>query len=464
MTDDDPFLSPGDAGPTVIRPIPGGRRAPGMAPGAASPAPAPAPAGAPPSFQKIGEVPVNLDNPLVACAVGLLTVAAQLRGTQSHPDPDGLRDGLTRQVRDFETCARAKGLVDAVVLPARYVLCSLIDESVLDTPWGSHSVWSNRGLLISFHNEAWGGEKFFTALDRLLAYPAGNLHLLELMYLCLALGFEGRYRVREGGHGQLERVREQLYQTIRAQRGEPEPELSPHWQGVTQKRDPLIHQMPLWVFASIAALILLALFAYFTFALNRESDPVYLSLGNLDKGLPTLTDRPRTPIPGVIPVDEPPGPPPLTLRILLADEIAANKLEVVDRAQGQVVIIRGDALFASGSSAVRSQYIPLLKRIAEALAQLPGAVLVTGHSDSVPIKTLRFPSNWHLSQARAENVRDLLVEVAGNPSRFTAEGRADTELRVPDKPKDARNRRVEVMLMTPARSVGGVSSVAGVGS
>lgn len=436
-----------------------------MAPGSAVPAPAPAPASAPPSFQKIGEVPVNLDNPLVACAVGLLTVAAQLRGTQSHPDPDGLRDGLTRQVRDFETCARAKGLVDAVVLPARYVLCSLIDESVLDTPWGSHSVWSNRGLLISFHNEAWGGEKFFTALDRLLAYPAGNLHLLELMYLCLALGFEGRYRVREGGQGQLERVREHLYQTIRAQRGEPEPELSPHWQGVTQKRDPLIHQMPLWVFASIAALILLALFAYFTFALNRDSDPVYLSLGNLDKGLPTLTDRLETRIPVVIPEEEPPpGPPPLTLRILLADEIAANKLEVVDRPQGQVVIIRGDDLFASGSSSVRSQYIPLLKRIAEALAQLPGAVLVTGHSDSVPIKTLRFPSNWHLSQARAENVRDLLVQVAGNPSRFTAEGRADTELRVPDKPKDARNRRVEVMLMTPVRSLGGVSSVAGVGS
>lgn len=464
MTDDDPFLSPGDAGPTVIRPIPGGRRPPGMAPEAAPSAPAPASAA--PSFQ-IGDVPVNLDNPLVACSVGLLTVAAQLRGTPSHPDPEGLREGLTRQVRSFETCARAKGLVDAVVLPARYVLCSLIDESVLDTPWGSHSVWSNRGMLISFHNEAWGGEKFFSALDRLLAYPAGNIHLLELMYLCLALGFEGRYRVREGGHAQLERVREHLYQTIRAQRGEPETELSPHWQGVTQKRDPLIHQLPLWVFASLAALALLALFAYFTFALNRTSDPVYLSLGGLDKGLPTFTDRPQTRIPVIdTPPEKPTGPPPLTLRILLADEIAAKKLEVVDRPQGQVVIIRGDDLFPSGSSEVRPQYVPLLKRVAEALAQLPGAVLVTGHTDSVPIKTLRFPSNWHLSQARADNVRDLLVQVAGNPGRFTAEGRADTELRVPDNPKDARNRRVEVMLMTPAQRLGASrpASVAGVGS
>ena len=42
------------------------------------------------------------------------------------------------------------------------------------------------------------------------------------MYLCLAQGFEGRYRVRDGGREQLERVRANLYQTIRTQRGDPE--------------------------------------------------------------------------------------------------------------------------------------------------------------------------------------------------------------------------------------------------
>nr|WP_207280708.1 type IVB secretion system protein IcmH/DotU [Thiocystis violacea] len=446
-------MTPGDAGPTVIRPIPGGRRVPGTAPPPAGALPADA--GLPPSFQ-VGDLPARSDNPLVSCATGLLTIAAQLRGTPSHPDPEGLREGLTRQMREFETRARAKGLPDPVVLPARYVLCSLVDESVLDTPWGSQSVWANRGLLIGFHNEAWGGEKFFSALDRLMAYPAGNLHLLELMYLCLALGFEGRYRAREGGRTQLDRVREQLFQTIRAQRGEPDSELSPRWRGISQRRDPLIHQMPLWVFGSIAAALLLALFAYFTFSLNRASDPVYLALGGLDKGLPTLADRPQARLPDA--PDSPSATPALTLRLLLAREIAAGQLEVVDRPQGQVVIIRGDDLFASGSGSVRPLYLPLLKRIAESLAQLPGAVLVTGHTDSAPIKTLRFPSNWHLSQARATQVRDLLIQVAGTPSRFTAEGRADTELRVPENPRDARNRRVEVMLMTPASPPGGAAS------
>ncbi|AFL74248.1 type IVB secretion system protein IcmH/DotU [Thiocystis violascens] len=458
MTDEDPFATAGDAGHTIIRPMPGGRRVPGQP--TPPPVPTPAVSGTLPGWNP-ETLPAHLNNPLVGCASGLLTVAAQVRGTSSHPDPEGLREGLTRQIREFEACARARGFADAVVLPARYVLCSLIDESVLDTPWGSQSVWSNRGLLISFHNEAWGGEKFFTALERLLAYPSGNLILLELLYLCLALGFEGRYRVREGGRDQLNRVREQLFQTIRAQRGDPELELSPHWRGIQEQRDPLIHQLPLWVFSAVSTLLLLALFAYFTFTLNRDSDPVYLSLGNLDKRLPALTERPRMPLTEAPPPDEPGATAPLTLRILLADEIAARQLDVVDRPQGQTVIIRGDDLFASGSVTVKPPYLPLLRRIAESLAQLPGAVLVTGHTDSVPIKTLRFPSNWHLSQERANKVRDLLVEVAGNPARFTAEGRADVDPLIAGSPKDARNRRVEVMLMTPARRSGEPTSRTG---
>jgi type VI secretion system protein ImpK len=309
--------------------------------------------------------------------------------------------------------------------------------------------------LISLHNEAWGGEKFFDALERLLAFPSGNLHLLELMYLCLALGFEGRYRVRDGGREQLERVRENLFQTIRSQRGDPERELSPHWRGIREQRDPLIHQLPLWVFIGLAALALLGLFAAFTFALSRDSDPVFLSLSALDKRLPPMPERQATPIPQ----PEPPPPaasteprePVITLRTLLADDIAADRVEVQDRPGGQTVIIRGDGLFASASATLQPAFVPVVRRIGEALGQLPGRVLVTGHSDSAPIKTLRFPSNWHLSQARAESVGTMLGEVTGEPGRFTAEGRADTELRVPDNPRDARNRRVEITL-APVRS------------
>ncbi len=447
MTDDDPFFRPGDAGPTVIRPIPGGRRAGG--------APQSGPMLPPISTQShasaAGTLPgAAVDNPLVACATDLLTVAGQLRGSPSHPNPQGLRERLTRQIREFEQCARAKGLDDRVVLPARYVLCALIDESVRDTPWGSQSDWSKQGLLIDFHNETWGGDKFYDALDRLMAFPSGNLHSLELIYLCLAMGFEGRYRVRDGGREQLERVREQLYQTIRTQRGQSEPELSPHWRGLAPQRDPLIHQLPLWVFSGLAALLLLGLFAAFTFALGRDSDPVYAALAELDKGLAPVTGRKREPIarPAVATPETPETPAGPTLRGLLAAEIP-SRLDVIDRPQGETLILRGEGLFASARSTLNPGFEPLIRKIGAALEQLPGQVLVTGHSDSAPIKSLRFPSNWHLSKARAETVAAILTEATGQPERFTVDGRAADEPLVPDNPRDARNRRVEIMLMRP---------------
>lgn len=466
MTDDEnPFLSADDAGATVIRPMPGGRRSPqGPIPASMPPTPLP------PQTRGRTQLPIAVlpgalpDNPLVTCATDLFTVAGQLRGSASHPDPGGLLQRLIGQMREFEQCARGKGLTDSVVLPARYVLCALLDESVLDTPWGSQSIWASKGLLVSFHNETWGGEKFYDALERLLAFPSGNLHLLELMYLCLAMGFEGRYRIRDGGREQLERVRERLFQTIRAQRPNPEPELSPHWRGVTAQRDALIHQFPLWVFAGLAGLLLLALFAAFTFALSRDSDPVFLSLSALDKRLPAMPERSVAPMPRPPPVaptvEPPPGPPAPTLRGLLGDDIATGRLQVVDQPDGQAVIIGGSGLFASASATLQSDYVPLVRRIGEALTRLPGRVLVTGHSDSAPIKTLRFPSNWHLSQARADSVRNLLAEVTGEPGRFTAEGRAATEPLVPENPRDARNRRVEILLIgarptSPAGPLGG---------
>ena len=461
MTTDDPFFDPPDAGATVIRPNPGGRRPVGVPPGpgqALTPPPNPpaapwptAPAAAPPAGSRapLPTAADAADNPLVACASDLLTVAGELRGSASHRDPEGLRERLVEQIRQFEACARGRGLADTLVLPARYVLCALLDESVLDTPWGSHSIWSKQGLLVSFHNETWGGEKFFDALERLLAYPAGNLHLLELMYLCLAQGFMGRYGRPGGDLNAFERVRANLYQSIRTQRGEPERELSPHWRGVAPQHDPLLAQVPLWVLSAVAALLLLGLFAAFTFALSRDSDPVYLSLAALDRGLPALTDRPRTARPPEPPPVPDAGPPAVTLGTLLRDDLGAGRVAVVAGPQGQTVIIRGEGLFASGQATLLPGVAPLIERIGAALTQVPGPVLVTGHSDSTPIKSLRFPSNWHLSQARAQEVAGRLAAITKDPARFTAEGRADSEPAVPENPRDARNRRVEISLRPP---------------
>jgi type VI secretion system protein ImpK len=135
---------------------------------------------------------------------------------------------------------------------------------------------------------------------------------------------------------------------------------------------------------------------------------------------------------------------------LLKPEIAAGLVEVQDLADRSVVTIKGDGFFEPGSVEVASGVRTLLPRIAQALAEVPGQVLITGHTDNQPIRTLRFPSNWHLSQERADAVRSELARTV-KPQRLRSEGRADSEpLSDNSSPAGrARNRRVEITLFTP---------------
>jgi type VI secretion system protein ImpK len=95
--------------------------------------------------------------------------------------------------------------------------------------------------------------------------------------------------------------------------------------------------------------------------------------------------------------------------------------------------------------------VDLFRRIGEALDEVQGKILVTGHTDNVPVRSLRFPSNWHLSQERALSVMQVVGERVKAKGRLEAQGRADTEPRAPnDTPTNrARNRRVEVNLVLP---------------
>ena len=270
MSIDDPFSSSDDSDRTVMRPRPGGRRA------AAEP-PATQPAAPPPAaFQGRLEVAAFGGlSALVSAATSLLALASQLRNSTRHPDVAGLRDHLGREIRAFESSARARGVNPESVLAGRYSLCTFLDEAVLSTPWGSESAWSSQTLLSTFHSETWGGEKFFAILERALQDPGRMLDVLELMYVCLALGFEGKYRVLDRGRARLDEVQDQVFGTIRMQRGDFERDLSAHWRGAGDRSNSLVRYVPLWVVGALAGVLLLSMYLGFTWALRRDSNPQY---------------------------------------------------------------------------------------------------------------------------------------------------------------------------------------------
>ena len=217
-------------------------------------------------------------NPLVTGATTLLTLVTKLRSTMKHDQVPDLHKRLTEEIKSFERNARNSGISGDSVVAARYLLCSVIDEMVLNTPWGAGSGWSQHSLLSLFHQETSGGEKSFLILQKLLETPGTHLDLLELYYLCLSLGFQGKYRVMPRGNEQLEQIRENLYHTIESHRPGWESELSPHWEGSVKPSEYLKNYIPLWVIASVVMAILVLTYSGFRYWMYQETTPVAESI------------------------------------------------------------------------------------------------------------------------------------------------------------------------------------------
>ena len=452
MNDNDDFEDESDK--TMLRPRPGGRRPAGPAtpaapqPAAIPPAPAPqmqAPAPPPPAapiaVPSLDSIRGVGSNALSTAAAPLLMLLSQVRGLPSHSDVNGLHQQVIGLVQKFEADAIAAGVSTEHVASARYALCAALDEMVLSTPWGSESIWSTHTLLTTFHKEAWGGEKFFQILDRLKADVPRNLDLLDLMYLCLALGFEGKYKIQERGMVQIANIREELYRLIRQHRGEFEKQLSPHWRGVEDRRNPLARFVPLWVVASVLLAVLVGLFVSFRFALARAGQPIDEILSGV--GVPDISQLAAVSMPMS-----------LRLKPLLAGPEAQGLLVITEKGGVTIVTLQGDGLFPSGSSQVKDQFLIVLQQIGVALEQVPGPVRVIGHTDNVPIRSFKFQSNWELSRERAIDVAEVLAQAMTAQTRLIPQGVADT---LPVSTNDtaqgrAMNRRVEIVHSAQATS------------
>ncbi|HEX7389985.1 MAG TPA: type IVB secretion system protein IcmH/DotU [Acidiphilium sp.] len=448
---DNPFSEPDDSDRTVIRPSPGGKRPP------QSPPPPPSGGGGyepppPPEPPSGGAESLNIGStPLLAAAAPLLQLLARLRNTFHPPDSGDLRERAVRALRQFETESRAANIPIDQLRPAHYALCASLDDVVLATPWGSQGGWAARSLVSTFHQEVRSGERFFDILGQIRQNPGNFLHVLELMYVCLSLGYMGRYRLSPRGPAEIDRLREEVYATIRRARPPGDAALAQHWQGVAAPYRARRASLPVWVVAAAALGVIALVYTGFDYSLGSDSGSLYAKvLAANPSAMPTLVRAGP-----VAPPPPPVAPSPTVLdrlRGFLAPEIAKGEVSVLGTVNAPIVRINNTGLFASGSATVESTALPLLGKIGAALARETGQVKVIGYTDSQPIHTLQFPNNLVLSQDRAKAAAAVLDRSIGDQSRVDAEGRGAADPIATNATSQGRalNRRIEIVLIRGA--------------
>ena len=212
-------------------------------------------------------------NPLLVAASPLFQAISEV-SVEGYAAPAGLKDELIKHIKDFEFMALSQGCDNTEIIASRYVLCTALDEAITTKPWSSRLDWMKNSLLIIFHNETSGGEKLFQLLDKLSRNPAKHINILELVYLCMSLGYEGKYRVLQRGLSELDAIRNSLYRQIRMIRGEQQKELAINWQPVTPGKPKLPLYAPVWLIVCMALCCLGLVYAGFDYVLDRQTDVV----------------------------------------------------------------------------------------------------------------------------------------------------------------------------------------------
>jgi type VI secretion system protein ImpK len=399
---------------------------------------------------RVDELVAPNANPIMRAAGPLLQLLGRLRVALMRASFASLMEQVADAVKFFETDIRSAGISEHQANTAKYVLCATADDIVQHIPTEERHVWTQYSMLSRFFGERVGGVRFFEILDKLKTDPLVNYPVLELQHACLALGFQGMHRASANGLASLQLIQRNLYETLRRVRPKSDADLSPHWRGQELANRRQRARVPVWMVAAVAAALLTGGYLTLRALLSARAENAAEVALALHPGDPIELKR------RVIAPPPPPPPPPPPDRITqlqrIRNALAAEHLACVMTADqtGSFIIIRvcDLVLFEPGQATVLDAFKPVAARVAATLDKEPGHIKIVGHTDTSPIRTVRFPSNFELSVERAKAVAAVLNRGLADSSRVDIEGKGpDVPIASNATPEGrAKNRRVEIFI------------------
>jgi type VI secretion system protein ImpK len=188
-------------------------------------------------------------NDLIAFAGPVFDLILRLKAGIVAPSND-LRPKIAALLDDFERRGERYRFSSKIIQVSKFALASFVDETVLSSNFNLKEEWEKNPLQLEYFGEHLAGNKFFDKLAAMLKQIDVTADAVEIYYVCMLLGFKGRYAVYEKDK-LLSIMQETANALVKAGKIRP-VELSPHWLANDQPEPPKPRKMPTW--AKIGAL------------------------------------------------------------------------------------------------------------------------------------------------------------------------------------------------------------------
>ncbi|MBT8400656.1 MAG: type IVB secretion system protein IcmH/DotU [Rhodothermia bacterium] len=203
----------------------------------------------------------------------------QMRASSDYGSPDTVRSRIKGLLERAERQARRGGVPAEHVESAKFAVVAFIDETILSSDWAMKDVWLAKPLQLEFFDRFDAGEEFFERLEELRKDPGINAEMIETYFLCMALGFKGRYQFLE--QEKLRSIIEDVHADLARLPGMRIKELSPNGLPRDQISAKVKSKLPTWAIIALTVAIAVVVYIAMRIYISNEAGDTRDSLDRL---------------------------------------------------------------------------------------------------------------------------------------------------------------------------------------
>ena len=193
----------------------------------------------------------------------------KLRETDEYGNSDLLRNRIIDLLKSAHENAMREAIPSQDIKDARFAIVAFLDETIVSSSWSERPTWITKPLQMQLYNQTVAGKEFFDRLERLKADAMMRHDVLNVYYLCLALGFKGKYQMMgAAGQNELRTQIEDTFARFSATSQTSSQSLSPNGLPRDQFATEVKSKLPSWVIALAAVCVGLIVYISLSFMMN----------------------------------------------------------------------------------------------------------------------------------------------------------------------------------------------------